>query len=122
MDKVKKNKPDSNKVIVTPSKGEVLMFDAFSGRYFKSDVETLRRAVNDINRKIPEEMYCTVNELYLELGLPEIDLGDRLGWHIDYCNGFEESLSANITDNGEPCIVVSYEPMPSPEGWFHNPC
>lgn len=119
-DKIDKKKPTENSIIVTPSKGKVLMLDSYSGRYFYSDIETLRRVVNDINRRIPDEMYCTVNELYVELGLPEIELGNQNGWHIDYNNSFEEVLSAQITDSGEPCIVVSYNPMPSPEGWFCN--
>lgn len=119
-DKIEKNKVDPQKVIITPSKGKVLMFDAFSGRYFMSDVETVRRAVNKVNRQIPEEQYVSVNELYSELGMPEIDMGDQLGWHNDGCDGFEEVLSAQITDEGEPCIVISYEPKPDPIAWFHD--
>jgi hypothetical protein len=119
-DKIEAKKPEENKIIITPSNGKVLFFDDYSGRYFYSDVETIKRVVNNLNRKLPEEMYITLNELYVELGIPEIELGDQLGWHLDNCTGFEESLSAQITDNGEPCIVVSYDPTPDPTGWFHD--
>lgn len=119
-DKIDNNKVDPQKVIITPSKGKVLMFDAFSGRYFMSDIESVRRAVNKVNRQIPEEQYVSINELYSELGMPEIDMGDQLGWGNDSCNGFEECLSAQITDDGEPCIVVTYEPKPDPIDWFLN--
>lgn len=47
-------------------KDEVLMFDNFSGRVFNSDIETLRRALNNINSL--EEI--SENELCLELGMP----------------------------------------------------
>lgn len=119
-DKIEAKKPEENKIIITPSNGKVLFFDDYSGRYFYSDVETIKRVVNNLNRKLPEEMYITLNELYVELGVPEIELGDQLGWHLDNCTGFEECLSAQITDNGEPCIVVSYDPTPDPTGWFHD--
>lgn len=119
-DHIDKNKPDPNSIIVANNKGKVLMFDDYSGRYFYSDIESIRRAVNTINRRIPEEQYCTLNDLYSEIGVPEIDLGDRLGWHNDYDDKFEEKFSAQISDNGEPCIVVSYEPHPSVVGYFRD--
>lgn len=119
-DKLDNNKLDPKNVVITSEKGKVLMFDSFSGRYFMSDVESVRRAVNKVNRQIPEEQYVSVNELYSEIGIPEIDMGDQLGWNNDGCNGFEESLSAQITDNGEPCIVVEYIPRPDPIAYFRD--
>ena len=120
-DKIANNPPPNKEnIYITNSKNNVLMFDNFSGRYFYSDVESVKRAVNKLNREMADQMHVSVNELYLELGLPEIELGDCLGWHIDYVDGFEEVLSAQITDKGEPCIVVSYHPAPNPDGWFRD--
>lgn len=120
-DKIANNPPPNKEnIYITNSKNNVLMFDNFSGRYFYSDIESVKRAVNKLNREMADQMHVSVNELYLELGLPEIELGDCLGWHIDYVDGFEEVLSAQITDKGEPCIVVSYHPAPNPDGWFRD--
>jgi len=112
---------DPNKIIVTGSKNKVLMFDDYSGRYFESDIETIRRAVNTVNRRIPDETYVTLNDLYAEIGIPSITMGDEIGWHMDYDGGkFEERISAQVTESGEPCIVISYEPHPNVVGYFRD--
>ena len=49
-DRVKKNPVGTNEIIFT-GKGEVLCYDSLSGRYFKSDIEQIRRTVNELNKK-----------------------------------------------------------------------
>ena len=120
-DKLDKTPVNKDKVIITGAKNKVLMFDNYSGRYFESDIETIRRAVNKLNRNLPDESFVTLNELYSEIGIPEIDLGDQLGWHADYDGGkFEEVVTAKVTEDGEPCVVITYEPYPSIVGYFRD--
>lgn len=108
-DYIEKNPPNSkgNDVIVTPG-GIFLCEDAYTGRYFTSSVDTINRAVNEINRRITTgmEMYASLNDFYSELGLADKDVGDVLGWNID--NLCEVRFTSILSSKNEPCIVMDY--------------
>lgn len=100
-------KPVSTQEVIITEKGNTLCFDYVSGRYFKSDREKINKAVNDLNRRMRDEMYISLNDFYYEIGLPEIGLGGDLGWNID--KGYiEPDFSSQLTDDGTPCLVISY--------------
>lgn len=93
-------------VIIT-EKGDNLCFDTISGRYFKTDIEKLKRAANDLNRRMRDEAFISLNEFYYEIGLDGTKLGDELGWHID--RGYIDlDFSSQIAGDGTPCLVVDY--------------
>lgn len=105
-DKMEQNPVMNHEVIIT-NKGDTLCFDAVSGRYFKSDIEKLKKAVNELNRRMRDEMYISLNEFYYEIGLNSISIGDDLGWNIN--NGYVElSFSSQLAEDGTPCLVVGY--------------
>lgn len=80
--------------------------DAFSGRYFYSDRDTLTRIINKLNYRMMSEMSITLNEYYYEIGLESIPNGEDLGWHID--RGLIEPLfTADLDSDGHPCLCVS---------------
>lgn len=107
---IEQNPLKGREVIIT-GKGETLCFEKISGRYFKSDIERLRKIENQLNKRMITETFITLNELYLEMGLDPIELGEELGWDID--RGYIwMQFSAQLTDNGEPCLVVDFEVMP----------
>ena len=109
-DKIDKNPVSKNEVVIT-GKGETLCYDSISGRYFKSDIEKLKRAVNDLNRLMRDELYISLNEFYYEIGLDGIGIGDTLGWNID--RGYIDlSFSSQLADDGTPCLVVQYSLEP----------
>ena len=82
-------------------------YDAVSGRYFKSDRDKIDKVINELNRRMRDEMYISLNEFYYEIGLNEISLGDQLGWNID--NGYiEPSFSYQGAEDGTPCLVIGY--------------
>lgn len=109
-DKIEKKPVSKNEVIIT-SKGDTLCYDALSGRYFKSDIEKIKRAENELNKQMLNEMYVSLNELYDELDLEHIAIGDELGWNID--NGLIDlDFSSQIADDGTPCIVMDYRLAP----------
>ena len=98
-----------NEVIIT-GKGQSLCFDTLSGRYFMSDYEQVRRVENTINRQIISDMWATLNEVYYELGLKEIDLGKYIGWDVDNMLHFE--FSSQVAEDGRPCLVIGYTTQP----------
>ena len=109
-DKVKNNPPGTNEVVFT-GKGEVLCYDSLSGRYFKSDIEQIRRAINDLNKEFLTDMWMSVNDLYYALGLASTKLGDLMGWRLEE-GLLEISISATVTPEGEPCLVLNYTVEP----------
>ena len=110
-DRIDKNPVSSREVIIT-EKGNTLCYDAISGRYFKSDIDKLKKAENELNRRMRDEMYISLNEFYYEIGLNPTSIGDDLGWNIDH-GYIELNFSSQLTDDGNPCLVIDYQVAPS---------
>lgn len=109
-DHIERNPVGTREVIMT-EKGNTLCYDAVSGRYFKSDIDHLKKAENELNRRMLDEMYVSLNDLYYELGLTNTKMGDDLGWNLD--NGFIDLyFSSQLTEDGTPCLVVTYHIVP----------
>lgn len=110
-DKITKNPPVNREIIVT-EKGNTMCFDSISGRYFKSDIDKLRRVENAINRRLLDEMYVSLNDFYYEIGLKPIAIGDDIGWNVanDHLELHFSSLLAEDDSSyeGTPCLVIEY--------------
>lgn len=106
--RISENPVSENKVIVT-DRGGTLCFDPLSGRYFKSDIEQIRKAVNNLNEQMLHDIfgYVSLNDFYDELGLDHNDVGDELGWNISK-GQIKIDFSSQIASNGEPSIVLDY--------------
>lgn len=109
-DHIKANPPGDAEVIFT-GKGEVLCYDTLSGRYFNSDIEKIRRSINDINKNFLSDMWVSLNDLYYELGLSGTKLGDQMGWDLDQ-GLVEVTFSSQLSDDNKPCLVLNYEVAP----------
>lgn len=91
----------------------VLCHDSMSGRYFVSDVETIRRAENDINHQILKDMYASLSDLYCLLDLPATSISDHLGWNTDKI--LEIRLTSGRTSEktgGRPYVSLEYTALP----------
>lgn len=109
-DRIQANPVEPGKVILT-EKGNTLCYDWMSGRYFRSDVEKLRKAENEINRRLLTYDYISLNELYDEIGLDHTGTGDQVGWRVD--KGLVKlEFSSQLTRDDEPCLVMKYECAP----------
>jgi len=104
-DRIKNNPPKDGNIIIT-GKGDTLCYDSLSGRYFKSDIETIRKIENETNKRLLSNMWVSLNELYADLGLPGIDLGRDIGWDID--KTLEFIFTSKLTEDGRPCLVIDY--------------
>ena len=105
-ERIEKSPVASKEVIIT-EKGNTLCLDYVSGRYFKSDIDAIKKAVNELNRRMRDEMYISLNDFYYEIGLSNIGVGEELGWNID--RGYiEPDFSSQLADDGTPCLVISY--------------
>ena len=124
-EKVVQNKLDKNPVvekqIIVTNKGTFLCYDSLSGRYFQSDMETIRKAQNDINDYLFSEDYASLNMFYDFLGLEHTRLGAELGWKIDSGTlqiEFDSTLASDKSQGiapGTPCLVLDYNVAPKYE-------
>lgn len=109
-EKIEKDPVTSKEVIVT-DKGTTLCYDGLFGRYFKSDMETIKRAENTLNRHIVSYEYASLNDFYRELGLGPVNIGNDLGWRLDD-GQIEIDFSSQLADDGTPCLVIMYNVAP----------
>lgn len=118
-DDIAKDKIIENPVreVIVSDRGSTLCYDSLSGRYFKSDIEKLRRIVNDLNRRMRDEMFISLNDFYCAVDNPDLGptkLGDSLGWNID--KGYIDlNFSSQLTTDGTPCLVLDYTVVPEYE-------
>lgn len=109
-DKIDQN-PVTNREVIITERGNTLCYDVISGRYFKSDIDKLKKAENELNRQMRDGMYISLNEFYYEIGLNSTSIGDDLGWDID--NGYIDlNFSSQLADDGTPCLVINYQVAP----------
>lgn len=109
-ERIKKDPVSKTEVFIT-EKGDTLCYEAVSGRYFKSDIEKIKRAENVLNKQMLNEMYISLNDFYDEIGLDHTNMGYELGWGID--DGLiQMDFSSQIADDGTPCLVVDFGTPP----------
>lgn len=97
---------------IPTGKGETPCFDPLTNACFKSDMETLRKAENTLNKQMRDDMVITVNEFLQEIGLEPCDasIGENLGWEID--RGYIElDFSSQLVD-GVPYLVIGHHNPP----------
>lgn len=91
--------------------GQHLFYDSLSARYFRSDIESVRRSINTFNADLLQDMYKVLNEFYDEIGIEGTDMGKNMGWDIE--NGLlDVRFSSKIASSGEPCVVLEYPVSP----------
>lgn len=109
-DQVTKTPPGSD--IILTGNGDVICLDAYSGRYFRSNCETVRRAVNDLNADMINNMTATLSEFYQSIGLPRTGFSDDVGWTPD--DLLDISVLSTLTPDNQPAIVFEFTNHPKP--------
>lgn len=102
--------PPPQQMLVMIGEGDVLCYDQFSGRYFKSSMEDLKQAQNEMNLQIINENYASLNDFYDQIGLDTIEIGDEFGWSTD--NKVDLRFSTTFSTDQRPCIVIDYTTTP----------
>jgi hypothetical protein len=96
--------PTSGLVIV--GSGDVQCYESWTGRYFMSNMESLRAAQNIINEKLIAHTDATLSDFYYELGIPQTSSSGYTGWtsskmlKLDY--------STHLSPDNKPCIAFEY--------------
>ena len=94
--------------ILSTGHGDTLVLDKATGRYFYCNAEFIRRTVNKLNQRLITEMWISLNDLYYELGLETISIGDDIGWNISDDGLIEISFDSVLNEDERPVLVLDY--------------
>lgn len=114
--RLEKKPIDNSAQVIVTGDDEVLCFDSYSGRYFKSNPTKIKEIENSINYQLIHFNYISLNDIYNYLSLENIDLGYEIGWSIDTVPSnsmFKFELSSKLASNGKPCLVIDYNTPPT---------
>lgn len=103
-DRVNENPPPTEVVVL--ANGHVMCCELYTHRYFRSDMETLRKAQNDINARVISQLYVTLDEFYDILGLDHTTASNNKGWNSDRM--MELVFTTVLAPNGDPCLAFEY--------------
>jgi len=98
--------PPSNKEIILAGTGEVLCYDMYSGRYFQSSIEEIKRAENKVNHELLNFMYVSLSEFYDEIGLPPTSHSDQVGWNAN--SRVEVKFSTAMSPDSRPVVTIDF--------------
>jgi hypothetical protein len=104
-----KNISEDCEVVLT-GRGNILCLDSF-GRLFRSDIEDIRRSINNVNQDFIDDRWISLNDWYYAIGLSETKYGDNMGWDLDE-GLMDVSFSSQLTEKNEPCLVLNYKITP----------
>jgi hypothetical protein len=106
-DRMNASPPAAGMLVVAGS--DVLFLDELSGRYFQSQVDTVKKAVNDINYKVNNYFHASLTDLYDLIGLEGTKYSDSVGWNTDEL--LEIQLTATMYKD-KPAILLGYNHGP----------
>ena len=92
-------------------RGPDLVFESLTGRFFRSDRETIRSAINDFNHDLIGGLWADENEWFTYLGLPGVETGELLGWNSNRL--LDIRIASMVAPNGEPALALVYNTLPS---------
>lgn len=102
-DHIKANPVSKSEVIVT-GRGQSLMYDDISGRYFLGNYDDLDRKITELRHHITSDLWASCNDFYYLIGLEGIQYGDYIGWDIDHMPSMGPKGS-KIADDGRPALI-----------------
>lgn len=104
--------PVNQSAIIVSGNGNTRCFDTITKQRFTSDIEAIKRSVNELNRRMVNgEDYISLNDFYSEIGMDPVSIGDDLGWNVTR-GLIEVTFSAQLDTDGVPCIVLDYAVAP----------
>lgn len=103
---------------ISAAPGDVIVYERLTGRTFSSNKDKLIKITNELNRRMRNENYISLNDLYDELGLSCTAIGYEMGWNID--KGYIDPVfGAQLDSKGRPCMTLGFEipPQANYQNW-----
>lgn len=110
-DRVEKHPVGSSTVLLT-GKGDTYCLDYWTDRYFKTDIDKLYKAENELNSQLLDEGYVNLNDFYYLLGLDSAGVGDSIGWSYNRTGLVKLSLSSQLSSDKTPVMVIDFQTAP----------
>lgn len=98
------------KDIVITGGGTHLCFEPYTGRYFQSDMESLKKAQNDLNYIVLNHFYASLSDFYDLIGLERTKLSDEVGWNSN--EQLELSFTTVLAENNQPALSMDFRVVP----------
>lgn len=108
-------RPVGNAELHIAAGGDVVCYETWTGRYFKSDIDTLKKAQNDINYRVNNDGYASLSDFYDKIDLSHTDISDDIGWNSSKL--LELEFVGHIDEKGLPVIGVIYQTEPIRDYW-----
>ena len=106
------NHPIDNSTVIITGNGNTQCLDYWTDRYFKTDIDKIYRAENELNAQLLDEGYVSLNDFYYILGLPSAGVGDTIGWSFNRTGLVKLSLSSQLAADKTPVMVIDFERAP----------
>lgn len=114
-DRIAANPPSESNVIIIGD-GDHLFMEMYTGRYFRSSMEAVKKAVNETNYTINTHGYASISDFYQHINLPVTAVSDEMGWTSDKL--MDVDFTAMISENGQPCVAINF--MTGPVRDYHR--
>jgi len=113
-DRVNRNPPREDLTITGDL--DVRCMEQYTGRYFSSNMETLKAAQNAVNHQILRgDDSASLSDFYDRVGLNHTGVSDEVGWNTD--NMMELTFSTTVDEKDRPVLVFDYKVVPV-RGYF----
>ena len=89
--------------------GNVLCYDEYTGRYFRSTHDKIIRAQNKINDDLFQVQYASLSSFYDYVGLMPTSFSNEVGWNMATTGAMEVRITAvKSPENEEPCLSIDF--------------
>ena len=113
VDKVVSDINENKTKVVVSEDGDTWFIDAYSQMTFKSTVNKIDQAINELNRdmNVYAPVGASLSDFYDKLDLPHTGYSDQVGWTLD--DGvIEKDISDAIIKDGKAYIVLDFKKRP----------
>ena len=108
--RVEKQPLSSNPSLILDG-SKTIVYDPWSGRYFNYDIESIKRAIEDISYALRDEQYMSLNEFYDLIGQERTKAGEILMWSADH-GPLRPNFTSTLKDSSTPCLVIGFNRDP----------
>lgn len=97
--------PEKSSSTIVLGSGSVLCCELYTGRYFNSDMQSLTRAINEVNARLVRHDYATLDDLYYLIHLDPTTNSGQSGWTSSRLVELEYS---SVLHDGNPVLAFDY--------------
>lgn len=97
--------------IIPTGHGTDVFLDKWIDRKFYSDINYIKKVVNDLNYQLMNEHWISLNEFYQALGLPITECGRDIGWNVDY-GQIDLVYYVDMDENDRPITIMGFKSQP----------